>query len=59
MNMKKSLLAARRMFCRQDDGATMVEYGMMLAFIALVCIAAVTLLGGNVSAMYNQVAGAF
>jgi Flp pilus assembly pilin Flp len=40
---------------RDDAGATMVEYAIMLAFIAAVCIVAVTALGGvtmnNLSAL--------
>jgi pilus assembly protein Flp/PilA len=44
-------------FVKEEDGATMVEYGLMVALIACVCIAAVTLLGGNISAMFNAVAG--
>ena len=30
-----------------EEGATMVEYGLLLALIALVCVAAVTVLGTN------------
>ncbi len=45
-------------YLRSDRGATMVEYGLMVALIAVVAIAAVTLLGGNVSSKFNQVAGA-
>jgi pilus assembly protein Flp/PilA len=56
--MKKALAITARLW-KNEDGATMVEYGFMLALIALVCIAAVTLLGTNVSAMFNQVAGGF
>ncbi len=33
---------------RDEAGATMVEYALMVALIALVCIVAVTSLGGNV-----------
>jgi pilus assembly protein Flp/PilA len=44
-------------FVKEEDGATMVEYGLMVALIACVCIAAVTLLGGNLSTMFNAVAG--
>lgn len=29
----------------EDDGATMVEYGLMLVFIALICLGAVRTLG--------------
>ena len=44
---------------RQDDrGATAVEYGLMVALIAVVIIGAVTLLGNNLSALFNTIAGA-
>jgi pilus assembly protein Flp/PilA len=43
-------------FVREEEGATMVEYGLMVALIAVVCIAAVTLLGGNLSTKFNAVA---
>ena len=33
---------------RSEEGATMVEYGLMVALIAVVCIAAVTALGVGV-----------
>lgn len=42
---------------RDEEGATMVEYGLLVALIAMVAIAAVTTLGGNLSALYNTVAG--
>lgn len=45
-------------FRRDDEGATMVEYGLMVALIAIVCIAAVTLIGVNLSAIFNQIATA-
>jgi len=41
---------------RDDRGATAVEYGLMVALIAIVIIAAVTLLGGNLSTLFNDVA---
>ena len=56
--MNRAFVAISARLWKNQDGATMVEYGLMLALIALVCIAAVTLLGTNVSAMFNQVAGA-
>jgi pilus assembly protein Flp/PilA len=33
-----------------------VEYGLMVALIAIVIIAAVTLLGGNLNGLFNKVA---
>jgi pilus assembly protein Flp/PilA len=38
---------AQRQRLTGDDGATMVEYALMVALIAVVCIAAVTLIGTN------------
>lgn len=42
----------------QERGATAVEYGLMVALIAIVIIAAVRLLGSNLSALFNNVADA-
>jgi len=41
---------------RDDRGATAVEYGLMVALIAIVIIVAVTLLGKNLSGLFNTVA---
>ena len=41
---------------RNDRGATAVEYGLMVALIAIVIIVAVSLLGSNLSALFNNVA---
>ncbi len=40
----------------RDDGATMVEYGLMVALIAVVALVAVTALGGSVSGIFQNVA---
>ncbi|WP_439936386.1 Flp family type IVb pilin [Nocardia sp. N13] len=40
---------------RDERGATAVEYGLMVALIAIVIIAAVTLLGTKLSSLFNQV----
>ena len=41
---------------RTERGATAVEYGLMVALIAIVIIAAVTLLGNNISGIFNGAA---
>ena len=43
----------------RDDrkGATAVEYGLMVAFIALAIIAAVTLVGTSLTGIFNNIAG--
>jgi pilus assembly protein Flp/PilA len=40
----------------RDDGATMVEYGLMVALIAIVALIAVTALGGSVRDIFQSVA---
>ena len=42
---------------RDEEGATMVEYGLLVALIALVAITGVTLLGTNLNSLFNTVAG--
>lgn len=42
---------------RDEAGATMVEYGVLVGFVALVCIAAITALGQNLSTLYSTFAG--
>ncbi|GAC1419554.1 MAG: hypothetical protein NVSMB5_11500 [Candidatus Velthaea sp.] len=39
-----------------EEGATMVEYGLIVALIAVVCIAAVILIGTRLSSQFNSVA---
>lgn len=45
-------------FVRDEEGATMVEYGLMVALIAVVSIAIVTTLGTNIRGMFTQVSNA-
>ena len=40
---------------RSEAGASLVEYALLLAFIAVVCIAAVTFFGGEVSDSFSRV----
>jgi pilus assembly protein Flp/PilA len=41
---------------REEKGATAVEYGIMVALIAVVIIVAVGLIGGNLTTTFNSVA---
>jgi pilus assembly protein Flp/PilA len=41
---------------RDERGATAVEYGLMVALIAIVIIGAVTVLGTNLQGLFNTVA---
>jgi len=42
---------------RRDEGATMVEYGLMVALIAIVALLAVTALGVSVNDIFCDIAG--
>jgi pilus assembly protein Flp/PilA len=54
--MSRVLAALRRMFAKKEEGATMVEYGLMLFLIALVCILAVTAVGTKASSIFSEIA---
>ena len=43
-------------FVKSEDGPTAVEYAVMLALIVVVCIGAITTLGGNANKVYSNVA---
>ena len=43
---------------RRDAGATMVEYGLMVALIAIVAIGAVAAIGSGVTNIFCTIAGA-
>ena len=45
-------------FWNDEEGATAVEYGLMVALIAAVIIAAVTLIGTNLNLVFNFIANA-
>ena len=40
---------------RDERGASLVEYALLVALIAVVCIAAISFLGGNASSKFNSV----
>ena len=42
-------------FMREEDGATAVEYGLMVALIAVVIIGVVTTLGLNLQTQFGAV----
>ena len=45
----------RARFARTERGASLVEYALLVALIAVVCIAAVTTLGKNASSKFSSV----
>jgi pilus assembly protein Flp/PilA len=44
------------LFVKSESGATAIEYGLIVALIAVVIIGAVTAVGTNLSTQFNTVA---
>ncbi len=55
--MEKFVLATRR-FLRDEEGVTAIEYGLIAALIAVMIIAAVTLVGDQLRSVFTSVADA-
>jgi pilus assembly protein Flp/PilA len=45
-------------FLQEEEGQTLVEYGLLVSLIALVVIAVLTLLGNKVKTVFNGAANA-
>ena len=55
--MTKIVKAVRKFVTGKEEAATLAEYGLLLALIAVVCLAAITLLGSTISSMFASLAG--
>ena len=42
-------------FVKNDEGAALVEYGLLVGLIAVVCITAVTLLGNQINTVFTDI----
>ena len=42
-------------FVKEDEGATAIEYGLIAALISVAIIGAVTLVGTNLTGVFNKV----
>ena len=54
--MLKFIAKFQNHIATRERGATAVEYGLMVALIAIVIIVAVALLGTNLSTLFNNTA---
>lgn len=52
----KGFVNSVKRFLISEDGPTAVEYAVMLALIIIVCLGAVTAVGNNASAKFNDIA---
>jgi pilus assembly protein Flp/PilA len=48
-----------RSFIAEEEGAALAEYGVLIAFIAIVAIVAVTFFGSKISAKFSSLANSF
>lgn len=44
-------------FLKKEEGQALAEYGLILALIAVVCVAALALMGTNINATLTTIAG--
>jgi pilus assembly protein Flp/PilA len=51
------MITTLRNMLHDEEGATMVEYGLLVALIALVAIVGVATLGTNLLSLFNTAAG--
>jgi len=51
-NLMKNLIAR---FVREDEGQDLVEYALLIAFIALACIVGLRNLGTAINQTYNEI----
>jgi pilus assembly protein Flp/PilA len=56
--LKRTVWECWRRLVTEDEGASLTEYGLLIALIAAVCVTAVTLLGSNLAGIFNTMAGA-
>jgi len=52
-----SLINRLRAFVRDEEGQDLLEYALLIALIALVCVGAVALAGTRVSTVFTNIAG--
>lgn len=52
----RTLVQFIRRFTGHDEGQTLTEYGLLLFFVAVAAIVAVTALGVNVAAVFQNLA---
>ena len=48
----------RARFAKDERGASLVEYALLVALIAVICITAVTFLGNSAGSKFNEIGSA-
>ena len=55
MNLFAYVRTSLRAFVRNDEGQDLLEYALLVALIAIVCIIAITSTGTNVNAIFQEI----
>ncbi len=50
------LLSLINQLRRDERGAALVEYGLLVGLIAVVCVVAITAVGTNISTLFSEIA---
>ena len=50
----RRMLESARRFLHDEDGAALIEYGLLVMLVALLCILAVKTIGSKVANGYNS-----
>ncbi|MET3770579.1 pilus assembly protein Flp/PilA [Arthrobacter nitrophenolicus] len=58
VSMTAFIAGVKDRLTREEKGATMVEYGIMVAFIAVIVMAAVIILGPEIAGLFTDVSTA-
>ncbi|QCP00797.1 Flp family type IVb pilin [Arthrobacter sp. 24S4-2] len=58
VSMVAFIAGVKNRLTREEKGATMVEYGIMVAFIAVLVMAAVIILGPKIAGLFTAVSTA-
>jgi len=53
--MKNTVSRLIKSLSKNEDGATAIEYGLIAGLIAIIIITGLTLLGTDLSNMFNQI----
>jgi pilus assembly protein Flp/PilA len=53
--MSKVMNKVKRFLGKDEEGASLVEYGLLVGLIAVACIGAVTILGTTIATYFNTV----
>jgi pilus assembly protein Flp/PilA len=51
----RKFISSVKQFVAAEEGVTMIEYGLLAALIAVVCIAAITIVGTQLNKLFTTI----